>query len=47
MVENEFEYVEYLTQRGLQNKSVYSDGRYLEAISRHLMCSNKNISQYI
>lgn len=36
MVENEFEYIEFLVQGGLQDNSAYSYGRYLEAISRHL-----------
>ena len=36
MVENEFEYIEFLVQGGLQDNSAYSYGRYLEAVSRHL-----------
>lgn len=36
MVENEFEYIEFLVQDGLQDNSAYSYGRYLEAVSRHL-----------
>jgi 5-methylcytosine-specific restriction enzyme A len=36
MVENEFEYTEFLVQGGLQKNSAYSYGRYLEAVSRHL-----------
>jgi 5-methylcytosine-specific restriction protein A len=36
MVENEFEFIEFLVQGGLQDNSAYSYGRYLEAVSRHL-----------
>jgi len=36
MVENEFEYIEFLIGNGLQDNSAYSYGRYLEAISSHL-----------
>lgn len=36
MVENEFEFIEFLVQDGLQSNSAYSYGRYLESISRHL-----------
>lgn len=39
MVENEFEYIEFLVQGGLQNNSARSYGRYLEAVSRHLNIS--------
>jgi len=43
MVENEFEYIEFLVNDGLQGNSAYSYGRYLEAISRHLEISlNRN-----
>ncbi|MBI3582665.1 MAG: HNH endonuclease [Nitrospinae bacterium] len=36
MVQNEYEYIEFLVQSGLQENSAYSYGRYLEAISTHL-----------
>ncbi|MEX1013722.1 MAG: hypothetical protein WDZ80_01000, partial [Candidatus Paceibacterota bacterium] len=36
MVENEFEYIQFLVQSGLQDNSAYSYGRYLEAVSRRL-----------
>ncbi|PKG73074.1 HNH endonuclease [Shewanella sp. GutCb] len=36
MVQNEFEYIEFLVQGRLQDNSAYSYGRYLEAVSRHL-----------
>lgn len=43
MVENEFEYIEYLVQNGLKNTSAYSYGRYLEAVSKYLEISvNRN-----
>ena len=43
MVENEFEYIEFLVQGGLQDNSAYSYGRYLEAVSRHLHINLKQI----
>jgi 5-methylcytosine-specific restriction enzyme A len=36
MVQNEYEYIEYLVQGGLRENSAYSYGRYLEAVSSHL-----------
>ena len=36
MVQNEFEYIEFLIDGGLQDNSAYSYGRYLEAVSTHL-----------
>ncbi len=36
MVQNEYEYIEFLVQNGLQRNSAYSYGRYLEAISKTL-----------
>ena len=36
MVQNEYEYIEFLLENGLQDNSAYSYGRYLEAVSTHL-----------
>ncbi len=36
MVQNEYEYIEFLVQNGLQRNSAYSYGRYLEVISKYL-----------
>jgi len=36
MVQNEYEYIEFLVQGGLRDNSAYSYGRYLEAVSAHL-----------
>jgi len=36
MVQNEYEYIEFLVRGGLQDNSAYSYGRYLEAVSTHL-----------
>lgn len=36
MVQNEYEYIEFLLEEGLQDNSAYSYGRYLEAVSMHL-----------
>ncbi len=36
MIQNEYEYIEFLVQGGLQNDSAYSYGRYLESVSSYL-----------
>ncbi len=36
MVQNEYEYIEFLVRGNLQANSAYSYGRYLEAVSTHL-----------
>lgn len=36
MVQNEYEYIEFIVRSGLQDNTAYSYGRYLEAVSTHL-----------
>jgi len=55
MVQNEYEYIEFLLEEGLQDNSAYSYGRYLEAVSTHLnivigyssIKSNEDVSSII
>lgn len=55
MVQNEYEYIEFLLSEGLQDNSAYSYGRYLEAVSTHLnilighatVSSNDNVTTII